>query len=222
MTAKETLGFQAEVKQLLHLMIHSLYSNKEIFLRELISNAADAADKLRFEALANNALYESDAELKVRISFDKAARILGLDKRIILVGEDADHLREAEQTMRRVLAGETAEPETRISDTPDERGEPRPALTPRALSCSCTRRTLSGTRDRSGSLRLRVPDAGQRLSDALLSRDQVPRSVRDDPLVHDFLLCTCARPAKATISKRIAPIAPESEAALEKRCCSSG
>jgi molecular chaperone HtpG len=74
MTAKETLGFQAEVKQLLHLMIHSLYSNKEIFLRELISNAADAADKLRFEALANNALYESDAELKVRISFDKAAR----------------------------------------------------------------------------------------------------------------------------------------------------
>jgi molecular chaperone HtpG len=75
MTAqKETLGFQAEVKQLLHLMIHSLYSNKEIFLRELISNAADAADKLRFEALANNALYESDPDLKVRISFDKAAR----------------------------------------------------------------------------------------------------------------------------------------------------
>jgi molecular chaperone HtpG len=74
MTAKETLGFQAEVKQLLHLMIHSLYSNKEIFLRELISNAADAADKLRFEALANNALYESDPDLKMRISFDKAAR----------------------------------------------------------------------------------------------------------------------------------------------------
>ena len=77
MTAqKETLGFQAEVKQLLHLMIHSLYSNKEIFLRELISNAADAADKLRFEALANNALYESDPDLKIRISFDKAARTL--------------------------------------------------------------------------------------------------------------------------------------------------
>src|SRR6478609_2412785 len=73
-TQKETLGFQAEVKQLLHLMIHSLYSNKEIFLRELISNAADAADTLRFEALANNALYESDPDLKVRISFDKAAR----------------------------------------------------------------------------------------------------------------------------------------------------
>ena len=76
MTARETLGFQAEVKQLLHLMIHSLYSNKEIFLRELISNAADAADKLRFEALANNALYESDPELKIRVSVDKAARTL--------------------------------------------------------------------------------------------------------------------------------------------------
>src|SRR3989442_5542316 len=73
---KETLGFQAEVKQLLHLMIHSLYSNKEIFLRELISNASDAADKLRFEALSNNALYESDAELRIRVSFDKAARTI--------------------------------------------------------------------------------------------------------------------------------------------------
>ena len=75
-TSKETLGFQAEVKQLLELMIHSLYSNKEIFLRELVSNASDAADKLRFEALANNALYENDAELAIRVSFDKAARTL--------------------------------------------------------------------------------------------------------------------------------------------------
>ena len=58
---RETLGFQAEVKQLLNLMIHSLYSNKEIFLRELVSNASDAADKLRFEALTDKALYESDA-----------------------------------------------------------------------------------------------------------------------------------------------------------------
>ena len=73
---KETLGFQAEVKQLLQLMIHSLYSNKEIFLRELISNAADAADKLRFEALANNALYESDPDLKIKIAFDKVQRTL--------------------------------------------------------------------------------------------------------------------------------------------------
>lgn len=75
-TVKETLGFQAEVKQLLHLMVHSLYGNKEIFLRELISNASDACDKLRFEALADQALWESDPDLKVQISFDKAARTI--------------------------------------------------------------------------------------------------------------------------------------------------
>ncbi len=68
---QETMGFQTEVKQLLHLMIHSLYSNKEIFLRELISNASDAADKLRFEALKDDGLYEDDAELKIRVEFDK-------------------------------------------------------------------------------------------------------------------------------------------------------
>lgn len=73
---KETHGFQAEVKQLLQLMIHSLYSNKEIFLRELVSNAADAADKLRFKALSNDALYEDDGELRVRISIDKDAGTL--------------------------------------------------------------------------------------------------------------------------------------------------
>jgi molecular chaperone HtpG len=73
---KETLGFQTEVKQMLNLMIHSLYSNKEIFLRELVSNASDACDRLRFEALNNSALYGDDAELKIRISFDKAARTL--------------------------------------------------------------------------------------------------------------------------------------------------
>jgi molecular chaperone HtpG len=73
---KETLGFQTEVKQLLNLMIHSLYSNKEIFLRELVSNAADAADKLRFEALSDDALYEDDGELKIRVAFDKDARTI--------------------------------------------------------------------------------------------------------------------------------------------------
>jgi molecular chaperone HtpG len=73
---KETLGFQTEVKHLLHLMIHSLYSNKEIFLRELISNASDAADKLRFKALSNDSLYEGDSELKIRIDFDEAKRTL--------------------------------------------------------------------------------------------------------------------------------------------------
>jgi len=71
---KETLGFQAEVQQLLQLMIHSLYSNKEIFLRELVSNASDACDKLRFEALTDKALLESDAELKIRVAFDPKAR----------------------------------------------------------------------------------------------------------------------------------------------------
>src|SRR5690349_15273358 len=75
-TTKEHLNFQTEVKQLLKLMIHSLYSNKEIFLRELISNASDAADKLRFEALTDKALYESDGELKIRVDFDKAARTI--------------------------------------------------------------------------------------------------------------------------------------------------
>ena len=73
---KQTLGFQAEVKQLLQLMIHSLYSNKEIFLRELISNASDASDKLRFEAINDSALFENDPELKIKVSFDKAARTI--------------------------------------------------------------------------------------------------------------------------------------------------
>ncbi len=73
---RETLGFQAEVRQLLHLMIHSLYSNPEIFLRELISNASDAADKLRFEALHHPGLYEDDPELRIRVGFDKDARTI--------------------------------------------------------------------------------------------------------------------------------------------------
>ena len=73
-THKETLSFQTEVKQLLNLMIHSLYSNKEIFLRELISNASDACDKLRFEALADDALFEGDSDLKISVTYDKEAR----------------------------------------------------------------------------------------------------------------------------------------------------
>lgn len=89
-TQKETLGFQTEVKQLLHLMIHSLYSNKEIFLRELISNASDATDKLRFEALAKPELLEGGAELKTRVSFDKDAKTVTLeDNGIGMSREDA-------------------------------------------------------------------------------------------------------------------------------------
>lgn len=85
---KESMAFQAEVKQLLQLMIHSLYSNKEIVLRELISNASDAADKLRFEALANGALYENDSELKIRIAFDRDARTLTISDNGIGMSRD--------------------------------------------------------------------------------------------------------------------------------------
>ena len=70
-TRQETRGFQAEVRQLLDIMIHSLYSNREIFLRELISNASDAIDKLRFEALKDDSLYEGDADLRIRVEYDK-------------------------------------------------------------------------------------------------------------------------------------------------------
>src|SRR4030095_14725241 len=73
---KQPLSFQAEFKQILHLVTHSLYSNKEIFLRELVSNASDACDKLRYEALNNTALYEDAPNLEVRVSFDKQARVL--------------------------------------------------------------------------------------------------------------------------------------------------
>ncbi|MFM2067287.1 MAG: molecular chaperone HtpG [Pseudomonadota bacterium] len=91
---KQTLSFQAEVKQLLHLVTHSLYSNKEIFLRELVSNASDACDKLRFEALNNAALFEDQPNLEVRVSFDKAARrIVISDNGIGLSAQEAiDHL----------------------------------------------------------------------------------------------------------------------------------
>ncbi len=87
-TNRETMGFQAEVKQLLQLMIHSLYSNREIFLRELISNASDACDKLRFEALHNAALFESDSELNIRIGYDQAARTLTISDNGIGMNRD--------------------------------------------------------------------------------------------------------------------------------------
>jgi len=87
-TQKETLGFQTEVKQLLQLMIHSLYSNKEIFLRELISNAADASDKLRFEALTQPALLENDGDLSIRVSFDATANTLTIDDNGIGMSRD--------------------------------------------------------------------------------------------------------------------------------------
>jgi molecular chaperone HtpG len=85
---KETLGFETEVQQLLHLMIHSLYSNKEIFLRELISNASDAADKLRFEALANAALLEGDADLQIAVRFDKDEKTVSVSDNGIGMSRD--------------------------------------------------------------------------------------------------------------------------------------
>ncbi len=85
---RETRGFQTEAKQLLHLMIHSLYSNREIFLRELVSNASDAADKLRFEAVSNGDLYEGDADLKIRVSFDKDAKTITISDNGIGMSRD--------------------------------------------------------------------------------------------------------------------------------------
>ncbi|MBV8803262.1 MAG: molecular chaperone HtpG, partial [Gammaproteobacteria bacterium] len=85
---QETLGFQTEVKQLLHLVIHSLYSNKEIFLRELISNASDAADKLRFEALSDPAMYEQDPDLKIQVSYDEAAKTITINDNGIGMNRD--------------------------------------------------------------------------------------------------------------------------------------
>ena len=91
---KETLGFQTEAKQLLHLMIHSLYSNKEIFLRELISNASDAADKLRFAALANSKLFEDDPDLKITVDFDSKKKTITISDNGIGMSRDevVDHL----------------------------------------------------------------------------------------------------------------------------------
>src|SRR5881275_1835582 len=87
-THKETLGFQAEVKQLLDLMIHSLYSNKEIFIRELISNASDAIDRLRFAMLSDESLHENDSELQIRVAYDKDARTITVTDNGIGMGRD--------------------------------------------------------------------------------------------------------------------------------------
>ena len=90
MTEKQTLSFQAEVKQILHLVTHSLYSNKEIFLRELVSNASDACDKLRFEALNNAALFEDAPNLEVRVAFDAEAKTITItDNGIGLSADEA-------------------------------------------------------------------------------------------------------------------------------------
>lgn len=86
--SSETLGFQAEVKQLLHLMIHSLYSNKEIFLRELVSNASDACDKLRFEAIDNPDLFDGDSDLRIRVDFDKEQRTITISDNGIGMSRD--------------------------------------------------------------------------------------------------------------------------------------
>src|SRR5690606_27820107 len=87
-TSSETLGFQAEVKQLLHLMIHSLYSNKEIFLRELVSNASDACDKLRFEAIDKPELMQGDSDLRVRVEYDADARTVTISDNGIGLSRD--------------------------------------------------------------------------------------------------------------------------------------
>src|SRR6266567_3467910 len=98
-THKETLGFQAEVKQLLDLMAHSLYSNKEIFLRELISNASDAIDRLRFDALSNPNLYENDNDFKIQVAYDKEARTIAVSDNGI--GMDRDEVVENIGTIAR-------------------------------------------------------------------------------------------------------------------------
>ena len=88
MSQPETRGFQTEVKELLQLMIHSLYSNPEIFLRELVSNASDACDKLRFEAVSDDALYEGDESLRIRVSFDEAAKTVTIEDNGIGMNRD--------------------------------------------------------------------------------------------------------------------------------------
>lgn len=111
---KQTLSFQAEVAQLLHLVTHSLYSNKEIFLRELVSNASDACDKLRFEAINNSALYEDSPSLEVRVSFDKDAKTLTItDNGIGMSQQEAiDHLGTIAKSGTKDFVSKLGRPET--------------------------------------------------------------------------------------------------------------
>ena len=134
---KETLGFQAEVKQLLHLMVHSLYGNKEIFLRELVSNASDAGDKLRFEALADAALFENDPDLKIRVSYDKAARTITVSDNGIGMSrqEVIDHIGTIAKSGTReffAAASRPTAPRTRISSASSASASTPPSSSPTA------------------------------------------------------------------------------------------
>ena len=104
-TTRETLGFQAEVTQLLHLMVHSLYGNKEIFLRELVSNASDAADKLRFEAMTDAALLEDDPDPRIRVSYDSRPdhHRVGQRHRHVATGSHRSHRHDRQVGHARVL-----------------------------------------------------------------------------------------------------------------------
>ncbi len=123
---KQTLSFQAEVKQILHLVTHSLYSNKEIFLRELVSNASDACDKLRFEALDKAALYEDAPNLEIRVWFDEQAKTITIrDNGIGMSAEEAvSHLGTiAKSGTREFMAKPGGRPEEgRQPDRPVRRG----------------------------------------------------------------------------------------------------
>ena len=118
--SKQTHAFQAEVAQLLHLVTHSLYSNKEIFLRELVSNASDACDKLRYEALNNAALFEDQPNLDIRISFDKTAKTITIaDSGIGMSEQEAiDHLGTIAKSGTKDFVGKLAMIRNRRPKTP--------------------------------------------------------------------------------------------------------
>ena len=171
--AAQTRGFQAEVKQLLQLMIHSLYSHPEIFLRELISNASDAADKLRFEALDHPDYYESDPDLRIRVAYDKEARTITVSDNGIGMSHDeviAQHRHHRQVGHARILRLAVGRPgQGRAADRPvrrrllfvvhrrrpgDAGHAPRRAAR-RTRACAGNRRARASTRsrriDRAGS-----------------------------------------------------------------------